>query len=113
VLYEYLDLCVDWDRLVLPQDVQVESESEGGETTDTIIPTPDDTDHVSGRDGADNAQAAQQQSANGDQKLELRHEALRDAVALLVASAVRSKNSEAVKKDVDAERAGIAMWRIR
>jgi hypothetical protein len=112
VLYEYLDLCVDWDRLVLPQDVQVESESGGAETTDTVIPTPDDTDPDSGKDGADKPQAAQRQTENGE-KLEPKHEALRDAVTLLVASAIRSKNSEAVKKDVDGERAGIAMWRIR
>jgi hypothetical protein len=38
--------------------------------------------------------------------------ALSDAIALLVAAAVRSKDSKEVKKELSPDRAGIAMWRI-
>lgn len=79
VIFEFLDLCVDWKRLVLPQEV---------------------TD------------AAQNADQNPDEKSETRTRALRDAVGLLVASAIRSGESEEVKQDVDKERSGIAMWRI-
>lgn len=37
---------------------------------------------------------------------------VRNALRLLVAAATRSKDSKEVKKEVDADRAGIAMWRI-
>ncbi|EPQ53447.1 hypothetical protein GLOTRDRAFT_100608 [Gloeophyllum trabeum ATCC 11539] len=70
VLFEYLDLCVDWERLVLP-----EGEKKG--------------------DGMDEKKTT-----------------LKDAVALLVAAAVRSGESKEVKKEVDKERSGIAIWRI-
>jgi hypothetical protein len=38
--------------------------------------------------------------------------ALKSALGLLVAAAVRSGGSKEVKKEVDKERSGIAMWRI-
>jgi hypothetical protein len=38
--------------------------------------------------------------------------AVKEALILLVAGAVRSGESKAVRKDVDKERSGIAMWRI-
>ncbi|KAJ6499558.1 hypothetical protein C8R47DRAFT_1068495 [Mycena vitilis] len=38
--------------------------------------------------------------------------ALKSALGLLVAAAVRSGASKEVKKEVDKERSGIAMWRI-
>jgi hypothetical protein len=38
--------------------------------------------------------------------------ALKDAVTLLVAATIRSKTSKEVKKKLDADRSGIAMWRI-
>ncbi|KAJ3522891.1 hypothetical protein NMY22_g11691 [Coprinellus aureogranulatus] len=117
VLYEYLDLCVDWERVVLPQDVRVEPQSELSETTDTVVPTPDDRDedeNAGSRGEGDKETQQQQTTADGDEaKQELKHEALRDAVSLLVASAIRSKDSKAARKDIDADRAGIAMWRIR
>ncbi|KAI0797227.1 hypothetical protein BC629DRAFT_1286169 [Irpex lacteus] len=69
VIFEYLDLCVDWDRLVL-------SAEQGGE------------------------------DASGKKRV------VKDAVALLVAGAVRSGESKQVKDKIDKERSGIAMWRI-
>ncbi|EJF63816.1 hypothetical protein DICSQDRAFT_101872 [Dichomitus squalens LYAD-421 SS1] len=71
VLYEFLDLCVDWERLVLST-----AGEQGGESA------------------AD------------------KEEAVKDAVEVLVAAAVRSGASKAVKDEIDKERAGIAMWRI-
>ena len=62
VLFEFLDLCVDWERVILPEE--------------------DKRDKV------------------------------RDAIELIVAAAVRSRESKEVRKEVDEERAGIAMWRI-
>ncbi|TDL24587.1 hypothetical protein BD410DRAFT_767103 [Rickenella mellea] len=68
VLFEYLGLCVDWERVIVPKtDSSTEEE---------------------------------------------RKEALKGAVTLLVAAAVRSKDSKEVKKDVDADRAGIVIFRI-
>ena len=43
---------------------------------------------------------------------EKKREALKSAVKVLVAAAVRSGESKEVKDQVDKERSGIAMWRI-
>lgn len=64
VLTEFIELCVDWDRM----------------------------------------------SIEGDQKQ--KREAIHAALSLLVAASIRSKSSSEAKKEVDPERAGIAMWRI-
>jgi len=83
VIFEYLDLCVDWERFTVPGvaspgDVgDVSKEKEGSGTRDT--------------------------AAKG---------ALKDAVTLLVAAAIRSKTSKEAKKELDVDRSGIAMWRI-
>jgi hypothetical protein len=69
VLFEYLDLCVDWERVVLQANGDAEE-------------------------------------AGGDGK-----QALKDALKLLLAGAVRSGKSKAMK-EVDETRCGIAMWRI-
>lgn len=69
VLFEYLDLCVDWDRVVLP-----------------------------GSQGDD-----------GDKEKKI---CVKRSLELLVAAAIRSRESKEVKKEVDKERSGIAMWRI-
>ncbi|KAF9475722.1 hypothetical protein BDN70DRAFT_883348 [Pholiota conissans] len=92
VLYEFLDLCVDWDRVVLSLDdapaegkddgasaAKTEAEREGGEGTN---------DELNGK------------------------KALKDALTLLVAAAIRSRDSKEAKKELDADRSGIAMWRI-
>ncbi|TFK47590.1 hypothetical protein OE88DRAFT_1665817 [Heliocybe sulcata] len=65
VMFEYVDLCIDWERLVLP-------EGDRDDKKDTV----------------------------------------KNAISLLVAAAVRSGNSKEVKKEVDKERSGIAIWRI-
>jgi hypothetical protein len=72
VLYEYLDLSVDWTRVELP--------SKGDS---------DPTDETS------------------------KKSALRNALELLVAGAIKSGESKQVRKEVDKERAGIVMFRIR
>ncbi|KAJ7136122.1 hypothetical protein C8R44DRAFT_769733 [Mycena epipterygia] len=69
VFFEYLDMCVDWERVVVSGDPEKPSEMDG-------------------------------------------RKALKSALGLLVAAAVRSKNSKEVKKEIDKERSGIAMWRI-
>jgi len=81
VIFEFLDLCVDWKRLVLPQMV------------------------------VDAVQDADEGQSDGE-KTDAKMKALKDAVGLLVAAAIRSGESKEVKHDVDKERSGIAMWRI-
>ncbi|KAG6917756.1 hypothetical protein DXG01_001161 [Tephrocybe rancida] len=76
VLCEYLELCVDWERLVIPQE-------EGSES-----------------------------SVQVERTVEVKRNAVKDAVTLLVASAVRTQSSKEVKKELDEDRCGIAMWRI-
>lgn len=81
VLFEYMDLCVDWDRVILSKNVGESqlTELSGGEKQDDIS---------------------------------IRKSKVRDAIALLVAGAIRSGGSKEVRKEVDEERSGIAMWRI-
>lgn len=69
VLCEFLDLCVDWNRVTVPD-------------------------------------------ADGKPEGEDKKGMLKDAVALLVAGAIRSGDSKEVKKEIDKERSGVAMWRI-
>ena len=83
VLYEYLDLCVDWERVVLS---------------------------TAGEQGGD--AAADVKDGETQVEEEKKKEAVKDAVEVLVAAAVRSGASKAVKDEIDKERAGIAMWRI-
>lgn len=68
VLYEFLDLCVDWERVIVEEE-----DSEREAKAKTVV---------------------------------------RDALKLLVAAAIRSGQSTEVKKEIDKERSGIAMWRI-
>lgn len=75
VLFEFLDLCIDWARLVVPDT---------GDDAKTQVDLDEATSRV----------------------------VLKDALQLLVAAAIRSKDSKEVKKEVDKERSGIAMWRI-
>ncbi|KIK70084.1 hypothetical protein GYMLUDRAFT_34547 [Collybiopsis luxurians FD-317 M1] len=73
VLFEFLDLCVDWGRV----EIRVDEDEKAMSVTE-----------------------------------EAKKESVKDGLKLLVAAAIRSKNSKEVKKEVDADRAGIAMWRI-
>ncbi|PPR08248.1 hypothetical protein CVT24_001290 [Panaeolus cyanescens] len=79
VLFEYMDLCVEWDRVTLGDDV-----------SDVVL---DDQGVVEDGETA-------------------KKEALKDALSLLVAAAVKSKNSKEAREELDEDRAGIAMWRI-
>lgn len=49
---------------------------------------------------------------DGKADVESKKATLRAAVSLLLAGAIRSGESEEVKKKVDKDRSGIAMWRI-
>ncbi|KAJ7151072.1 hypothetical protein C8R46DRAFT_492924 [Mycena filopes] len=69
VFFEYLDMCVDWERVVVSGDPEKPSDMDG-------------------------------------------RKALKSALGLLVAATIRSGESKEVKKEVDKERSGIAMWRI-
>lgn len=80
VIAEYLDLCIDWDRLVL-----------------------------SGQQGGADASVVQ---ADIGADLAAKKTAVKDAITLLVAGAVRSGESKEVKSKVEKERSGIAMWRL-
>ncbi|KAI8986749.1 hypothetical protein BD414DRAFT_486929 [Trametes punicea] len=80
VLYEFLDLCVDWDRVVLSNH-QADA---AGDVEDGVAVVD----------------------------LDEKKTALKDALKVLVAGAVRSGDSKEVKREVDKERSGIAMWRI-
>eukprot|EP00914_Ancora_sagittata_P001252 GHVO01003275.1.p1 GENE.GHVO01003275.1~~GHVO01003275.1.p1 ORF type:complete len:181 (+),score=8.76 GHVO01003275.1:684-1226(+) len=73
VLYEFMSLCVDWTRVVVP----------GG--------------------NGDESEEGNKQRKEG---------ALRAALTLIVAGAVRSGDSKTVRDEVDKERSGIAIWRI-
>ncbi|KAF8953180.1 hypothetical protein BDZ97DRAFT_628668 [Flammula alnicola] len=89
VIFEYIDLCVDWERVKI-------SVAEAAGSTNNIV---------------DSAEAQKDDTANGDDGVHAK-EALKDAVTLLVAAAIRSKASKEAKKELDADRSGIAMWRI-
>ena len=60
--------------------------------------------------GADGAADAKDGEAEAD--TEKKKQAVKDAVEVLVAAAVQSGASKAVKDEIDKDRAGIAMWRI-
>jgi hypothetical protein len=83
VIFEYLDLCVDWERFIVPG-----------------VASAGDVGDVS-----------KEKEETGTRDLGAKG-ALKDAVTLLVAAAIRSKTSKEAKKELDADRSGIAMWRI-
>lgn len=82
VFYEFLDMCVDWDRVTLSRQ-----QKESGE-------------NIKANEG----------DLDGD--LKKKKKALGYALDVLVASAIRSGESKEVKKEIDGDRSGIAMWRI-
>ncbi|KAF9446574.1 hypothetical protein P691DRAFT_732953 [Macrolepiota fuliginosa MF-IS2] len=84
VLFEYLDLCIDWDRVVVPSG---------------------NTD--SARSGGSVDSEAKATALEKGKKM-----VLRNSLALLVSAAIKSGRSMEVMKEVDKERSGIAMWRI-
>ena len=98
VIFEFVDLCIDWARVVVggPGDTKEETGSTGA-----LADHKDTPAEVNGK------------SASGDgDATDKAKEALKDAIMLLVAAAIRSKESKDAKKELDADRSGIAMWRI-
>lgn len=89
-LYEFISLCVDWDRIKSKSELDLES----GRATDK-------SDLVESGIGE-----------NADDKK--RKKEVRAAVSIVFESAVRSGLPESRKalKDLDKSRAGIAMWRM-
>lgn len=81
VFCEYLDLCVDWSRVVLPTQTEPDGKEAVGQQNEEVT-------------------------------VDTKKSALRKAIAMLVAGAIRSGESKEVKDKVDKERSGIAMWRI-
>ncbi len=71
VLFEFLDLCVDWARVTLDGEL--------------------------GKPVADD---------NAGKNV------VKESLTLLVAAAIRSRESKEVRNEVDEQRAGVAMWRI-
>lgn len=53
--------------------------------------------------------ALQNAGLNDEQK----EDAVKDAVRVLVGAAIRTRESEKAREEVDEHRAGLAMWRIR
>ncbi|KAI0321415.1 hypothetical protein OF83DRAFT_1168466 [Amylostereum chailletii] len=89
VLAEFLEMCVDWERLRVPKLEAVKEEDE-----------------------KDKVEVAAIQPGEPMASEEEKREELKKALRLLVAGAIRSGESKAVRAEVDKERSGIAMWRI-
>ncbi|KDN40202.1 hypothetical protein RSAG8_08265, partial [Rhizoctonia solani AG-8 WAC10335] len=75
-LFEYLSLCIDWDRITIPGEVTNHPESP--------------------------------ETATGG---EFKKQIVRDGIELVLAGAVGSHDSKAVRANVDTDRAGIVMFR--
>jgi hypothetical protein len=88
VLFEYASLCVDWDRVVFPEQV----EKAEGAPQETIPSTETAKDPVA--------------------LLKRKEEVIKDAITLLVVGAIQSYDSSEVKKKLDLDRAGIVMFRL-
>lgn len=86
VVCEYLDLCVDWGRMVVPDP-----------TNAATVPKEDTKSETEDKP---------------EQDVSKMKSALKQAVIMLVTGAIRSGESKAVTDKVDKERSGIAMWRI-
>ncbi|KAG8908712.1 hypothetical protein FRC00_010996 [Tulasnella sp. 408] len=98
ILFEYVSLCVDWDRVILPQG----GESEGAITSGEVKETP-----VEGL-AADETGETGGSSADEEKK----KKSLKDALEVLVTAAMKTVDSKEVKDKVDPDRAGIAFFRL-
>jgi hypothetical protein len=112
-IFEFLELHVDWDRMLLPPGMEIpRSESPTGLPSLDSEPAEATTlnEVVAHEDGI-NAETSEPFSiattSDEDKKT-----VLRNVVGMLVAAAVRTQECEAVEKDVDIKRAGIAMLRV-
>ncbi|KAG8987407.1 hypothetical protein FRB90_003366, partial [Tulasnella sp. 427] len=99
ILFEYVSLCVDWDRMILPNGG---NEDETAATEPQIKETP-----VEGLP-AEEAGETGESSADEDKK----KKSLKDALELLVKATMQTVDSKEVKDKVDADRAGIAFFRL-
>lgn len=102
VVFEYMDLCIDWARVITQdngQSVQGAPEKIPGVDTQLQVPVTTNQDKATG-------------IATGNSDAHAAREAVKDAMHLLVAAAIRSKSSKEARKEIDADRSGIAMWRI-
>lgn len=84
VLSEYLEFCVDFERVV------VNKAALGSEVADANV-----TD-----------------DQKKDEAMKSKRNAIRNALTVFIIGVVRSGESKEVRKEVDKERSGIAMWRI-
>ena len=100
VLYEYLGLCVDWERVVVPGVGEVE------------LKEKEDVKAGDGPRGADEEPNESKGEERDEIGLSEKENALKNALSLLVAGAINSGASKEAKKVVDFERAGIVMFRI-
>lgn len=94
ILFEFLGLCIDWDRVVVEAGADTDAD---GRPNKQDGPEEVDQGKVATADAGGGARAK---------------EALKDAIALLVAAAIRSKESKDARRELDADRSGITMWRI-
>ncbi|KIJ35299.1 hypothetical protein M422DRAFT_51568 [Sphaerobolus stellatus SS14] len=96
VLFEYVGLCVDWQRVIEPRDDDEEK---------TTVPL-----EVEMKTVGDSEPEAKRE---GDEGItEGKKTAVKEAIGLLVAGAINSKESKEAKKEIDLDRAGIVMFRI-
>ena len=86
VFCEYLELCVDWDRVKLLS---------GGSLVEKMVDERADNDGII-----------------ADVGIEEKRTAVKNAVSVLLLGAVCSKTSKQVKKEVDPDRAGVVIFRI-
>lgn len=94
VVFEYVSLCVDWERVIVP------------EMDGEAVPTTEDADVVAAEED-DGKLVAETSDTDGRKR-----KAVRDAIELLVEACMRSGESKEVKNKVDADRAGIVMFRL-
>ncbi|KAG8864011.1 hypothetical protein FRB96_006884 [Tulasnella sp. 330] len=98
VIFEYVSLCVDWERVIIPEMEK--------EATPTLAPQHHDT-KAEGEGSDDGKLVAEASDVDGRKQ-----KAVRDAIELLVEACLRSRESKEVKSKVDADRAGIVMFRL-
>ena len=85
-IMEFLGMCIDWERV-------------------KVAPTEGSEEEAAEKPG-DAAAATAELDDEGKKR------AVKDAIRLLVGAAVRTKESDKVREEVDEDRAGLAMWRI-
>ncbi|KAG9035504.1 hypothetical protein FRB95_011210 [Tulasnella sp. JGI-2019a] len=94
VIFEYVSLCVDWERVIIPEMDQ--------EAAPATTPAPPDVQ------GEDDGKLVEEPTDVDGRK----RKAVKDAIELLVEACMRSGESKEVKDKVDADRAGIVMFRL-